>query len=727
MFLLDPIGLVGGSKSSARPLVINNASGTHSGPASPVPSSLVSHPENEVFSPHSILGPVADHPLFQKTYAYGRSKIEALAHILSHEVFTLNTAANGIEMFLTGGAAGLASGSLESFLLGKVGLKVFERLAWNQIYAMAGGTGGEIISRLGIHVVGTVANAFVYSALSSVIHRSEFSFADVARSTFDFSLLHPLRWLAHPFLSKLSPGLRFLLDIPIGGILFTAVSSLRAALEDYFHTGNLALSFAHYFNPLSPNRDDQEGFTFHNLVINSAMHAGQSSASIVIHQGPKWISAHREGIENFHSRTLARWLRKSLDYFDGRNSDTSRRTQKIEVPAPRKASLKAAALAKARGIELKEIIRGGMGQNTFSTADNIREAMSRHALTGDLGYSAVEGIEPLRKAIQKRYNEKGEAVVIGTGGKGVVDAWIQAAFDEGDHLGVFGPCWPYPDTAELRGVNTRIILGREEVGFKVTARELEKFLAEHPDTDGLVITNPQNPAGGVYRPEELSAIAKVIEAHDHLRGKKTKILSDEIYSDVVFSGETSASRQHLSFADLPSMADRTIVLDGFSKAEAAAGVRLCYAFGSPQVIERMVAYQSVVAANPNIIAQMGYLEALNGPRDFVSRQAAEFRERAQYTWEEFGSMGISSPHPEGAFYLFLNIKHLLGKRNRNTNRIIRSDEDFTDFLLEEALVSAVPGSGFSCPGYFRFSVGAENMERLRIGMGRIRDALQLLE
>jgi len=228
---------------------------------------------------------------FYDTSPHLKRAVSEVKQTVTQDILTLDMAANVGEMFLVGGASGFLSNFLENGLLRKVGLQSYQRVALKQIVKMYQRGGGELGTRLAAHLIGTTANSTLLTLFSSFAHDGDFNLVEISRTFSDFSILHPLRWVFHTPLTRLNPVTRFLLDIPLGGTLFTATSSLRLSLEDYFgqsiaeaHPHTLAASFAHYFNPFR-SEPEAEGFTFRNLAINAAMHAGQTTAGALVQHG----------------------------------------------------------------------------------------------------------------------------------------------------------------------------------------------------------------------------------------------------------------------------------------------------------------------------------------------------------------------------------------------------------------------------------------------------------
>jgi len=390
----------------------------------------------------------------------------------------------------------------------------------------------------------------------------------------------------------------------------------------------------------------------------------------------------------------------------------SKRVQNVQPSATLAIEAKAQSL-KAQGID---IISFGAGEPDFDTPANIKEAAKSAIDSGFTKYCPVTGTPDLKSAIIHKFRiennleYKPEEIIVSCGAKHSLYNLFQAVFNEGDELIIPAPYWvSYPDMAMLAGAKPVIVQTTEAAGFKMTADMLEKAIT--PKTRALVINSPSNPTGCTYTVEELSAIAAVCVRH------KILIISDEIYEKLVYDDFTFGSIAATS----KEAKELCIVVNGVSKAYAMTGWRIGYAAGNSEIIAAMGKIQSQSTSNPTSIAMKAAVEALNGPQGAVERMRAEFESRRDFIVKRLNEIpGISCFLPEGAFYVFPNIKGLLGKVYDGVK--INTSMEFAAYLLEKAKIAVVPGEPFGAQGFLRLSY-ATSLTNIAKGLDRLANAI----
>lgn len=394
----------------------------------------------------------------------------------------------------------------------------------------------------------------------------------------------------------------------------------------------------------------------------------------------------------------------------------ARRVRELN-PSPTLALTAKAKALKAAG---RDVVDLSAGEPDFDTPDNVKEAGIKAIEEGFTKYTPVGGIEELKDAIiEKLKRDNGleyrrEEIIVSCGAKHVLYNIAQALFDEGDEVIIPAPYWvSYPPMVTLAGARPVIVPTVEADGFKVTPGELERVITDR--TKALIINSPSNPAGSVYTEEELSSLYEVIKGTDII------VISDEVYEKLTYDDSP-----FFSFASLCEEArQRTILVNGLSKSHSMTGWRIGYGAGRREWIKAMTNIQSQSTSNPSSIAQKAAVEALKGPQDAIQHMVEEFDRRRKYVVERLNSMdGISCTTPKGAFYVFPNVRGIIGKAYRD--RRILSSSDLAALLLEEALVALVPGEAFGAEGYFRISY-ATSMDDLKKGLDRIEAFIREIE
>jgi aspartate aminotransferase len=394
----------------------------------------------------------------------------------------------------------------------------------------------------------------------------------------------------------------------------------------------------------------------------------------------------------------------------------AKRVERIQ-PSPTLAITAKAAALRTEG---RDVISFGAGEPDFDTPANIRDAAIGSIQDGFTRYTPVGGIPELKDAIiEKLRRDNGLAytrpeIVVSCGAKHVLYNLAQALFEEGDEVIIPSPYWvSYPDIVLLAGATPVILETEGGDGFKVTPDRLEETITAR--TKALVLNSPSNPTGATYTFDELKALAEVIVRKDIL------VISDEIYEKIVydefpFSGIAMVGEE---------VRDRSIVVNGVSKAYAMTGWRIGYAAGPEDIISAMTKIQSQNTSNPTSISQKAAVEALNGDQSAVGEMVEAFAQRRDYIVAALGGMaGISCFNPEGAFYVFPDVSALYGKTYGGS--VITGSASFAEYLLDGANVAVVPGVAFGSDAHIRLSY-ATSMENIREGISRIGNALKNLE
>jgi len=376
-------------------------------------------------------------------------------------------------------------------------------------------------------------------------------------------------------------------------------------------------------------------------------------------------------------------------------------------PSPTIAVTSKAREMRAAG---RDVIGLGAGEPDFDTPDNIKEAAIEAIKRGDTKYTAVDGTIDLKKAIQAKFlRENGlsyelDQITVGTGGKQVLYNTFMATVNKGDEVIIPAPYWvSYPDIILLAGGKPKIVKCDETDNFKLTPKKLEKAISKK--TKWIILNSPSNPTGSAYTKKEIEELSKIL-----LKYKKIYILSDDIYEHIIYD-----NFNFFTIAQIKSLKDRTLTMNGVSKSYSMTGWRIGYAAGPKEIIKAIAKIQSQSTSNPTSISQAAAVEALNGTQDFIQERANSFKTRRDFVVNSLNDMnGISCLRPEGAFYVFPSCRKLLGKKTK-----LKTDKDFVEKLLEKSEVAVVQGSAFGLDGYFRVSY-ATSMENLKKAMERIK-------
>jgi aspartate aminotransferase len=370
-----------------------------------------------------------------------------------------------------------------------------------------------------------------------------------------------------------------------------------------------------------------------------------------------------------------------------------------------KPSATMAADAKARELKAqgRDIISLAAGEPDFDTPENIKDAAIKAIRDGKTKYTNVDGIPELKAAISEKFaRENGLAykpsqINVSPGGKPVIWNAMIATLNPGDEVVIPAPYWvSYPDMVALAG-GTPVPLMTEAPSFKVKPEQLEAAITEK--TRWLILNSPSNPSGAAYTKAELRGLADVL-----LRRPQVWILTDDMYEHLVFGDFEFATIAQVE----PALYERTLTMNGVSKAYAMTGWRIGYAGGPEPLIKAMAKVESQTTSNPCSISQWAAVEALSGPQDFIRPNARKFEERRDLVVSMLNqAKGIRCPTPEGAFYVYPSVEGLVGKR-APSGKTIRSDEDFAVELLEAEGVSVVFGAAFGLSPFFRISYATSN-------------------
>ncbi|WOF24691.1 aspartate transaminase [Microbacterium betulae] len=397
------------------------------------------------------------------------------------------------------------------------------------------------------------------------------------------------------------------------------------------------------------------------------------------------------------------------------------------MPAARvrriRESPSSAAAARVRELKAagRDVLDLTVGEPDFDTPRHVKDAAIRAIEAGETKYTPVNGTPRLREAIRTRllrttgirYDDA--QITVGGGGKQVVYLAFTASLDEGDEVIVPAPYWvSYPDMVRANDGTPVILATRAEDRYKVTPGALRAAIT--PRTKWLVLNAPSNPTGVLYTRGELAALGEVLAEAPHVR-----VLTDEIYDEIVFGDERAVGLAQAA----PGIRDRVLTVNGVSKSYAMTGWRLGYAVGDPGVIGAINLLQSQTSSCPSSITQAAAAEALTGDQSFVAEAAAVYRERRDRAVELVGAVdGLAPIVPDGAFYLFVDCRGLLG-RTTPTGAVLENDQDVALYFLEEAGVAVIQGSAYGVAPFFRMSF-ATDRETIEAGIGAIREAVERL-
>ena len=387
-------------------------------------------------------------------------------------------------------------------------------------------------------------------------------------------------------------------------------------------------------------------------------------------------------------------------------------------PSPTIAVTTRAAELKAAG---RDVVGLGAGEPDFDTPDHVKDAAVQAMRDGKTKYTAVAGTPELRDAIcAKLKRDNGldylpDQISVGCGGKQNIYNALMATLDPGDEVVIPAPYWvSYPDIALLAEGEPVFVDCPQESGFKLMPEALEAAITDK--TKWLILNSPCNPTGAAYAAAELKAIAEVLLKHPHVW-----VMTDDMYEFIVYDDFEFATIARVE----PRLYDRTLTLNGLSKAYAMTGWRVGYAAGPVELIKAMNKIQSQSTTHTSSISQAAAVAALNGRHDFVAANNALFKERRNMVVEMLNAAeGLSCATPKGAFYVYPSCAGVIGKKTPD-GKAIETDEDFVAYLLESEGVAAVHGAAFGLSPYFRASY-ATGMENLKKACARIQRACAAL-
>ncbi|MDR3124812.1 MAG: pyridoxal phosphate-dependent aminotransferase [Endomicrobium sp.] len=393
----------------------------------------------------------------------------------------------------------------------------------------------------------------------------------------------------------------------------------------------------------------------------------------------------------------------------------SKRVQSIK-PSPTLAIDAKAKTLKQKGVD---IINFGVGEPDFDTPKNIKEAAIAAIHSGFTKYCPVPGTPEIKNAIINKLQRDNntvylpEQIIVSSGAKHSLYNLFQAIIDPDDEVIIPAPYWvSYTDMVILAGGKPVIINSTDKTNFKITSCCIKKVITDK--TKAIIINSPSNPTGSTYYSNELKEIVQVCLEN------KILIISDEIYEKLVYDNFKFTSVVQVC----PQAKDITILINGISKAYAMTGWRIGYAAGNKEIISAMTKIQSQSTSNASSISIKAAVEALNGTQEYVETMRKEFEKRRDYIVDKLNAIkGVSCQKPEGAFYVFPNISAILNKSFNG--KIISSDIEFTDYLLDQAKIAVVPGSAFGAKEHIRISY-ATSIENIKKGIDRLETALKNL-
>mgnify|MGYP001317258764 FL=1 len=363
--------------------------------------------------------------------------------------------------------------------------------------------------------------------------------------------------------------------------------------------------------------------------------------------------------------------------------------------------MRLAAEAAALRRQGRDIIGLSTGEPDLDTPLHIQEAAISAMREGDTHYTDIDGTLALKEAIQRKFDRENglkfniDEISVSAGSKQVIYNAFSATIDEGDEVIIPTPYYsPYIDMARVLGGREKIVSTSADNDFKMKAQDLEAAITDR--TRWLVLNSPSNPSGSVHSASELAELADVLEKHPHVW-----LLSDDIYEHILFSGRFTTMAKVRPF-----MANRTLTVNGVSKAYCMTGWRIGYAGGPNQLIKAMRTVQSQVTTCPPSVTQAAAVAALDGPEDVLAKIRSVFLERRNMVVSGLNSVpGIDCPTPQGAFYAFPSCERLLGRKTET--QTIANEQDFARYLLDAANVMVVPGSAFGVPNRLRISFAAD--------------------
>ncbi|MBX3513056.1 MAG: pyridoxal phosphate-dependent aminotransferase [Xanthobacteraceae bacterium] len=354
----------------------------------------------------------------------------------------------------------------------------------------------------------------------------------------------------------------------------------------------------------------------------------------------------------------------------------------------------------------KDVIALSAGEPDFDTPQHIKDAAIAAIQRGETKYTAVDGIPELKAAICRKFERdnglkyKPSQVSVGTGGKQVLFNALVATINPGDEVIIPAPYWvSYPDIVQFCGGTPVPLATKAAHGFKVQAEDLEKLIT--PKTKWFIFNSPSNPSGAAYTHDDLKKVTDVLKKHPQVW-----VLTDDMYEKLVYDGFKFATPAQVE----PSLYERTLTLNGVSKAYCMTGWRIGYAAGPEQLIKAMGTLQSQSTTNPSAISQWAAVAALDGPQDFIEKHNVSFKNRRDLIVSMLNqASGIKCPTPEGAFYVYPSCAGTIGK-TAPSGKKLENDEDFAKELLASEGVAVVHGAAFGSSPAFRISYATSEKE-----------------
>ncbi len=387
-------------------------------------------------------------------------------------------------------------------------------------------------------------------------------------------------------------------------------------------------------------------------------------------------------------------------------------------PSPTIAVTQMANELKAAG---RDVIGLGAGEPDFDTPDNIKEAAIAAIQRGETKYTAVDGTPAMKAAVAAKFKRDSgldyapNQITVGTGGKQVLYNAFMASLDPGDEVIIPAPYWvSYPDMVLLAEGEPVIVPCGQNNLFKLQAEDLEAAITAK--TKWVMLNSPSNPTGAAYSRAEMKALTDVLKRHPHVW-----VMTDDIYEHLVYDGFEFSTPAEVE----PELYDRTLTVNGVSKAYCMTGWRIGFAGGPAELIKAMSKVQSQSTSNPSSVSQAAAVEALTGPSDFIAEHNAAFKARRDLVVDALNTCeGLQCHRPEGAFYVYPSCAGAIGKKTPD-GKTIESDGDFVTYLLDAEGVAAVQGEAFGLSPYFRISY-ATSTEALEEACKRIKRACEAL-
>ena len=371
--------------------------------------------------------------------------------------------------------------------------------------------------------------------------------------------------------------------------------------------------------------------------------------------------------------------------------------------------------------EGKKVIGLSSGEPDFDTPQHVKQAAIDAINSGYTKYTNIEGIPELRQSIVEKFKKDNDLnydvsnVIVGTGGKQILFNALMSSLNKDDEVIIPAPYWvSYPDMTLLAGGKPIFVDCSSETNFKLTGEALDKVITKN--SKWLILNSPSNPTGSCYSISELEEIANVVRKHENLY-----VMTDDIYEYIVYDNFKFYTLAQVA----PDLKDRILTVNGVSKSYCMTGWRIGYAAGPSLLIKAMIKIQGQSTSNPSSISQYAALAGISGSKEFLNPCLNAFNERRHFVVDKLNSInGISCILPEGAFYAYLNVSGLIGKKTQN-GKILNNDAEIVEWLLESAEVAAVPGVAFGLEPYFRVSY-ATSLEVLKEAMNRIEKAVLTL-